>query len=186
MRQSPIESASGGSNIHLVLAYVADLELEVDRLRKQRQFLHHEVWETLRRVQSLCIGARQAGNEVPPLSEVQQAVQQLSAVMRDLHEPPGYHPAHDQVIAIAVRPLAEQVFRWQQRLLSAPEVVLRLELESEHVDWFPARLRHILDNLVRRAVIEVFGDSSAADAARRIMPPRIVFNVDRAYRGTVA
>jgi hypothetical protein len=25
-------------------------------------------------------------------------------------------PAHDQVIAIAVRPLAEQVFRWQQRL----------------------------------------------------------------------
>lgn len=152
MRHSPIKLAPSGSNIHLVLAYVADLELEVDRLRKQRQFLHHEVWETLRRVQSLCIDARQAGNEVPPLPEVQQAVQQLSAVMRDLQEPPGYHPAHDQVIAIAVRPLAEQVFRWQQRLLSAPEVVLRLELESEHVDWFPARLRHILDNLFSNAL----------------------------------
>ena len=28
------------SNIHLLLAYVADLELEVDRLRKQAQFVH--------------------------------------------------------------------------------------------------------------------------------------------------
>lgn len=51
---------------------------------------------------------------MPPSSEVQQAVQPLSAVMRDLQEPPGYHPAYDQVIAIAVRPLAEQVFRWQR------------------------------------------------------------------------
>jgi signal transduction histidine kinase len=152
MRHFPIESAPGGSNIHLVLAYVADLELEVDRLRKQRQFLHHEVWETLRRVQSLCADTRQAGNEVPPLSEIEHAAQQLSAVMRDLQEPSGYHPAHDQVIAIAVRPLVEQVFRWQQRLLSAPEVVLRLELESEHVDWFPVRLRHILDNLFSNAL----------------------------------
>src|SRR6188474_3455120 len=61
--------------------------------------------------------------------------------------PPGYHPAHDQVIAIAVRPLAEQVFRWQQRLEGAPKVALQLDLGSEHVEWFPARLRHILDNL---------------------------------------
>jgi signal transduction histidine kinase len=69
-----------------------------------------------------------------------------------LQELPGYHPAHDQVIAIAVRPLTEQVFRWQQRLAGAPEVGLRLELESEHVEWFPARLRHILDNLISNAL----------------------------------
>src|SRR5262249_37642276 len=68
--------------------------------------------------------------------------------VKDLHELPGYHPAHDQVVAIAVRPLTEQVFRWQQRLNYAAEVSLRLELESDHVEWFPARFRHILDNLL--------------------------------------
>jgi len=56
------------------------------------------------------------------------------------------------VVAIAVRPLAEQVFRWQQRLEGAPQVILRLELETEHVEWFPARLRHILDNLLSNAL----------------------------------
>jgi signal transduction histidine kinase len=31
-------------------------------------------------------------------------------------------------------------------------VLLKLELESEHVEWFPARLRHILDNLISNAL----------------------------------
>src|SRR5262249_49460639 len=64
----------------------------------------------------------------------------------------GYHPAHDQVVPIAVRPVAEQVFRWQQRLHGAPEVTLRLELQSEHIEWFPVRLRHVLDNLLSNAL----------------------------------
>ena len=152
MRQSLRESPPNASNIHLVLSYVADLELEVDRLRKQRQFVHHEERETLGRIQSLCADAKAAENELPPLPEIVQAAELLGNVMSDLHESPGYHPAHDQVIPIAVRPLVQQVFRWQQRLWSAPEVSLRLELESEHVEWFPARLRHILDNVLSNAV----------------------------------
>jgi signal transduction histidine kinase len=44
------------------------------------------------------------------------------------------------------------VFRWQQRLAGAPRAALWLELESEHVEWFPARLRHILDNLLSNAL----------------------------------
>jgi len=152
MRHSAKESPPSVSNIHLLLAYVADLELEVDRLRKQGRFVQHEIRETLKRIQLLCTDATQAGNALPPLAEIDQAAKQLAVVLRDLQEPPGYHPAHDQVIAIAVRPLVEQVFRWQQRLASAPEVTLRLELESEHVEWFPARLRHILDNLLSNAL----------------------------------
>src|SRR5262245_37910438 len=35
------------SNVQLLLAYVADLELEVDRLRKQGQFIQHEARGTL-------------------------------------------------------------------------------------------------------------------------------------------
>jgi signal transduction histidine kinase len=56
------------------------------------------------------------------------------------------------VVAIAVRPLAEQVFRWQQRLLGADGTLLQLELEVEHAEWFPARLRHILDNLISNSL----------------------------------
>src|SRR5262245_8457497 len=140
MRQSPNEGPPTTSNAHLLLAYVADLELEVDRLRKQGQFVRHEVRLALRRIQTLCADAVKAGDARPPLADIDEAARQLGVVLRDLQEAPGYHPAHDQVVAIAVRPLAEQVFRWQQRLQGAPQVILRLELESDHVEWFPARL----------------------------------------------
>jgi signal transduction histidine kinase len=146
MRRPSNQSTSSASNIHLLLAYVADLELEVDRLRKHGQFIQHEVREFLKRLQLLCADAS------PGLSEIDQAAKQLAGVLSDLQEPPGYHPAHDQVIPVAVRPLVEQVFRWQQRLVGAPGVVLRLELDSDYVEWFPARLRHILDNLISNAL----------------------------------
>jgi signal transduction histidine kinase len=152
MRNSTKESTPITSNIRLLLAYVADLELEVDRLRKQSQFVQHEARGTLKRIRLLCADAGRAGTSPPPLAEIDQAAKELAAVLHDLHEPPGYHPAHDQVTAIAVRPLIEQVFVWQQRLLGAPQVVLRLELEIDHVEWFPARLRHILDNLISNAL----------------------------------
>ena len=130
---------------HRLLAYVADLELEVDRLRKQAGFIRQEVRDGLRR-----IGRLAAGPAAP--DEVAAAVRDLAAVLSDLHDPPGYHPAHDQVVAVAIRPLAEQVFRSQRRLTGNAEVALRLELEADHVEWFPARLRHILDNLFSNAL----------------------------------
>lgn len=137
------------TNLQLLLAYVTDLELEVDRLRRQSQFVQHEVRGTLRRIQALCTDK---GEAAPRLADVGQATHQLAAVLRDLQEPLGYHPAHDQVIAIAVRPMAEQVFRWQKRLTGSPAMDLRLELDCEHVEWFPARLRHILVNLFSSAL----------------------------------
>src|SRR2546421_6333602 len=101
MRHFPTESTPSTSNIHL-LAYLADLELEVDRLRKQGQFVQHEVRGTLKRIQLLCADATPARGAPPPLAEIDRAVKQLAALLRDVHEPPGYHPAHDQVVAIAV------------------------------------------------------------------------------------
>src|SRR5437868_6654777 len=146
MEHSARRPALPRTDNHLLLAYVADLELEVDRLRKLSQFMQLEAREVLRHIRSLCTETAPAGKALP-LAEVDEAAQQFSAVLRDLQEPPGYHPAHDQVIAIAVRPLIEQVFRWQQRMEDAHQVSLRLDLGSEHVEWFPGRLRHILDNL---------------------------------------
>jgi signal transduction histidine kinase len=137
------------SNDHLLLAYVADLELEVDRLRKQGQFLRHAVGEQLTHMRSALANISHASD---PATGFSRNLDELSAVMRDLDEPPGYHPAHDQVIAIAVRPLIEQVFRWQQRLSAAPRAILHMELSTETINWFPARFRHVLDNLISNAL----------------------------------
>jgi len=131
---------------------VADLETEVDRLRRRHHFLNWEVRETLECIQTLCAQPPRTGGVAPPLPGIAEAVNRLAEVLRDLQESPGYHPANDQVIAIAVRPLAEQVFRQQQRFAGVPQAVLRLELEGESVEWFPARLRHILDNLIANAL----------------------------------
>ena len=131
-------------------AYVADLELEVDRLRKQAQFVRQAVQDTLKEIVRQADGA--AAAEVPVVAAMVTAAADLAGMLHELREPPGYHPAHDQVVAIAVRPLLEQVFRWQQRLLGARDVQLRLNLEADHVEWFPARLRHVLDNLVSNAL----------------------------------
>lgn len=139
-------------DVHVLLAYVADLELEVDRLRKQGQFVRHAAREAVRQVRESCDKARKATEAMPADAEIGLAMDELAAVLRDLHEAPGYHPATDQVVAIALRPLAEQVFRWQQRMVGAPLAALELELESEHLEWFPARLRHILDNLFSNAL----------------------------------
>jgi signal transduction histidine kinase len=148
MQASSPDSTMNTSN-NLLMAYLADLELEVDRLRKQAQFVRREVRGTLRRVRDLCTDPVLPGDAV---GEINRATTQLAEVLGDLYEPPGYHPAHDQVIAIAVRPLAEQIFRWQQRLTGTERAVLRLEMGIDHVEWFPARLRHILDNLIANAL----------------------------------
>lgn len=136
----------------VLLAYVADLELEVDRLRKQGQFVDQTARETLRRIHAICAGPMPAERQAQRLAELQTVMQQFADVLDDVRKPLGYHPAHDQVVEIALRPLVEQVFRWQQRFWSAPQVVLRLELQVEYVEWFPVRLRHILENLVSNAL----------------------------------
>ena len=146
------ENFSPSSNTHLVLAYVADLELEVDRLRRQGHFVRHAARDAVTSIQQSCQDASQPENATQAVAGVTAAIAQFAGVLNDLHEPPGYHPAHDQVIAIAVRPLVEQVFRWQQRLLDAPQAELHMELATEYVEWFPARLRHILDNLISNAL----------------------------------
>jgi two-component system OmpR family sensor kinase len=153
MLQNLKKPRSGDLNLSRLLAYVADLELEVDRLRRHTHLVAQEVSVALEHIQQLCEGAPAAADPDPTvLVEVEGTARQLAGVLGDLRELPGYHPAHDQVIPIAVRPLAEQVFRWQQRLLGVPEATCQLELESEYVEWFPARLRHILDNLFSNAL----------------------------------
>jgi signal transduction histidine kinase len=157
---------SADLNLPRLLAYVADLELEVDRLRQHNHHVLQEVWSAQKHIQQLC-GAREGAASVPPaLEEIDRTAKKLADVLRDLHETPGYHPAHDQVTPIAVRTLAEQVFRWQQRLQGAPSAKLHMELESECLEWFPGRLRHILDNLLSNAL--KYRDPDKAEAWVRL------------------
>src|SRR5205823_6364066 len=97
MRASAQEAARGGPHEPGLMAYLADLELEVDRLRKQGQFLRHETRDTLGRIRRSCAGAAGGGDASHPLAEIDEAARELAAVLRDLQDPPGYHPAHDQV-----------------------------------------------------------------------------------------
>lgn len=147
-----MNSTNQDAGNHLLLAYMADLELEIDRLRKHGNFIHFQVRDSLKRIQLACSNAKESANYPPAIAEISQTVNQLSGVVQDLRELPSYHPAHDQVIAVAMRPLVEQVFRWQQRLENAPTTKLHLELGCHHIEWFPARLRHILDTLIANAL----------------------------------
>lgn len=137
------------SDLRHLLGYIADLEFEVDRLRRQSQFVQAETRAALRRIAAQC---EQSSDAVTALADIATTTSSLTDVVRDLYEAPGYHPSHDQVVAIAVRPLIEQVFRSQQRLLGATGTILRLRLEEEFLDWFPGRLRHIIDNLLSNSL----------------------------------
>jgi signal transduction histidine kinase len=148
-----------GSADTRLLAYVADLEVEVDRLRRHNRLMYQEARAVVDRVRPLC-------DELPKSREIETAVVDFAAALDDLRELPGYHPALDQVVAVAFRPLAEQVFRWQRRLQNAEGAELRLELDVEYVEWFPARLRHILDNLVSNALR--YRDANKAETWVRI------------------
>lgn len=136
-------------NNHLLISYIADLELEIDRLRKQGYFLRHSIVEGTSEAR---IALKAKPGDENQFTRINELLDELDAVSRDLAEPPGYHPAHDQVTAIAVRPLIEQVFRWQQRISGAKHAILHLELSTESISWFPARLRHMLDNLISNAL----------------------------------
>lgn len=145
--------ATEQTQLQVVMNYAAQLELEVDRLRRRDQFLQQESRDYIRQTVGLCRQAGQSQNEEKTaLLAVMEECELFDKLLRDLHEPPGYHPSFDQVIAIALRPLAEHVFRWQQRLSGATNAVLRLDLQPDSINWFPARLRHILDNLISNAL----------------------------------
>ena len=95
MAETPIERPS--PNNDRLLAYVADLELEVDRLRRQSRFLERQATDTLNPTLRLCTGTGE-GDPLPTLAEVETTARGLVEVVRDMHDPPGYHPAHDQVV----------------------------------------------------------------------------------------
>src|SRR5437868_2253455 len=99
------ESVLTLSNQHRLLAYVASLELEVDRLRRQNRFLHGETEEMIRRVHEVCSEGKERTAHSLEQAEVSTALRQLAELLRDVMEDSSHDAAHDQVTAISVRPL---------------------------------------------------------------------------------
>lgn len=148
----PIEYANRQDQLWRLMNYAAELELEVDRLRRRDQFLRQEARDHILQTVSLCRPTGQSPNKKKALQAVRQECVVFDKLLRDMHETSGYHPSFDQVVAIALRPLSQEIFRWQQRLYGATNTILRLDLEPDYINWFPARLRHILDNLMSNAL----------------------------------
>jgi signal transduction histidine kinase len=165
--KQPQTEAIPTSKMFMLMPYLADLELEIDRLRKQEHFVQHEAREFVKQIQLLSRTSAVGEDLRPVLDAIEQNAAKFSILLRDIREPSGYHPAHDQVTAIALRPLIEQVFRRQQRLEGSSDSVLHLELETDHVEWFPVRLRHVLDNLLSNAV--KYRDPDKDDAWIRVV-----------------
>lgn len=148
MRISPPDF-NPSSNDDLLLAYIADLELEVDRQRKRGQVLKQETLDAVDRIQA---ALRESNLPDEVSTRISLVTGQFTALLADLHEPPNFDPTRDQVAAIDVRPQIEQSFRWQQRLSGASHAKLHLELAVDSFNWFPARFRHIVDNLISNAL----------------------------------
>lgn len=132
--------------------YTAELELEVNRLRRRDKYLQQQAQDYLLQIVQTCLRADEPVKSAESTAMIHRVCNQLDELFRDVAEPGKHHAAFDHASKIAVRPLAEYVFRWQQRLSGADSAVIRLNLDSEHIIWFPARLHHILDNLLSNAL----------------------------------
>jgi len=132
-----------------VLSYVAGLELEVDRLRKQWQLLHLEALDSLQQIEDAC-GSSTVGS-LETLREIRNVSRRFAEVLQDLDAPDG-ETGVDCVAVISFRPLVERIFRRYQRLSGLLGVSLQLELGCEQIVWFPKRLRHIVENLISNAM----------------------------------
>jgi hypothetical protein len=113
-----IPERATGLDTSRLLVTIAELELEVDRLRRHGTFLEQEATATLTSI--LRLGTPAPDSPVPTLADVQSAARSLLEIVKDLRDLPGDLSAHDQVVAIAVRPLASCTRNRPRKLLPSP------------------------------------------------------------------
>jgi signal transduction histidine kinase len=132
--------------------YVVELELEVDRLRRRDEVLRHALQDCL---MDLRIASRNDG-PVLNLAQMSKQISQISEHLDRMFEDWGLAEdlmqQLDSVAEIPIRRFIEKTFRFQQKLHHAKDMSLRIDISSESIEWFPARLLHIVDNIISNSM----------------------------------
>jgi signal transduction histidine kinase len=144
-----------------VLAYVAGLELALDRLRRHLHFLGREA-EGFTRAVTACTESGSA-DDGAALSQLDGEARAFSSLLQDLRDTAPEAGASDVAAPIPVRELLEKVFRRCQRLKGGSQVELLLELDEPEIVWFPVRLEQIVEAMIENAFK---GHDPAKGAAR--------------------
>lgn len=132
--------------------YVVELELEVDRLRRRDEVLRHALQDCL---MDLKIASRNDGPilDLAQMSEqISQISEHLDRLFEDWELAEDLMPQLDSVAEIPIRRFIEKIFRFQQKLHDAKNMNLRIDISSESIEWFPARLLHIVDNIISNSM----------------------------------
>ncbi|XZE34213.1 sensor histidine kinase [Pirellulaceae bacterium SH501] len=132
--------------------YIVELELEVDRLRRRDRVLRQALQDCLMDLKIL------SRNDGPLLdvSQMSESVSRISDTLNQLFE--DWELAEelmqqlDSIAEIPVRRIVEKVFRFQQKLHDAKNAMLCVDTVLETIEWFPARLLHIVDNIVSNSM----------------------------------
>jgi signal transduction histidine kinase len=132
--------------------YIVELELEVDRLRRRDSVLHHALQGCLMDLRFI------ARNDGPALDVAQMSKSlskvsgKLNQVFEDWELAEELMQQLDSITEIPIRRFVEKVFRFQQKLHDAQHATLCIDSMFETIEWFPARLLHIVDNIVSNSM----------------------------------
>lgn len=99
--------------LRTVMVDAADLELQVDRLRRRDECLQQEASEHVNQVLRLCEGGSPPQGALDPLQAIAASCRARGALLDDLIAPLDHGQPFDQVATIDLRPIAENTFRWQ-------------------------------------------------------------------------
>lgn len=132
--------------------YLVELELEVDRLRRRDTILRHVLQDCL---MDLKIASRNDG----PILDLEQLTKTVARISDDLNRlfedwelAEDLIQNRDSVAEIPIRRFVEKIFRFQQKLHTVKTAMLCMDIMTETIEWFPARLLHIIDNIISNSM----------------------------------
>src|SRR4029079_16814658 len=82
--EMPVTHSKEPTQLQLLMTYAAELELEVDRLRRRDQFLQHEAWKHVRQLMRLGKTAGLPEGIASPLTVIAETCGQFSELLHDM------------------------------------------------------------------------------------------------------
>lgn len=137
--------------LEIATAYASELERELERLRRSLEFLRCEGQKHITQILGICKQTTLSDDNSPYTNGIVEACESFREALQEVQELEP-NTQIDVRRPIPVRPLLEKIFHWQVQLTGESDAVLRLNLQSEYLDWFPVRFRHVVSNLIYAAL----------------------------------